>query len=304
MRIGVELPMSAGDGASMPGWESVRRFAQQAEQFGFDSLWVCDHFLSDPGDRPVEGIHEAWTILSALAAVTTSVELGQLVMCAAFRNPGLLAKMAVTADAVSGGRIVLGVGAGWYDAEHEAFGYPTDHRVSRFEEAVRILDGLLDGDTVSFRGRFHQAEEARLLPSPERRIPLLIAGNGARMLGITARYADAWNTAWYGMPDEQLHLRLGGLAAALAVEDREPTTIRRTVGVWVGDPELVAEGDRDSGAFYGSTADLTRLLALYEDLGIDDLIVGLTPMSTGSLGRLAAARDAGSKRASADAPLR
>jgi alkanesulfonate monooxygenase SsuD/methylene tetrahydromethanopterin reductase-like flavin-dependent oxidoreductase (luciferase family) len=292
VRIGVGIPMSAGDAPPMPTWEGVQRFAQRAEQAGLDSLWICDHFLSDPGNRPVEGIHEAWTIVSALAAITTSVELGQLVMCSAFRNPGLLAKMAVTADVVSGGRIVLGVGAGSYDAEHEAFGYPTDHRVSRFEEAVCILDGLLDGETVSLRGRFHQVDEARLLPRPQRRIPLLIAGNGARMLRITARHANAWNTAWYGTPDERLLSRLGSLDAALKAEDRDPATIRRTVGVWVEDPELVAQHDRDPEAFHGSTAELSRLLASYDKLGIDELIVGLTPMSLQSLDRLAAARDA------------
>lgn len=275
----------------MPTWKEVRRFAQEAEHLAFDSLWVCDHFLSDPGDRPVEGIHEAWTILSALAAVTTSVDLGQLVMCAPFRNPGLLAKMAVTADAVSGGRIILGVGAGWYDAEHRAFGFPTDHRVSRFEEAVQVLDGLLDGELVSFRGHFHQAEEARLIPAPARRIPLLMAGNGPRMLRITARYADAWNTAWYGLPAKRLRSRLDALDAALAEENREPTTMRRTVGVWVEDPELVAQQDADPGPFRGSLAELASLLESYNELGIDDLIVGLTPMNIDSLGRLAAARD-------------
>jgi probable F420-dependent oxidoreductase len=290
VRVGVIVPMSEGDSPPMPSWEVVRRFGQRAEQLGFDSLWVCDHFLSDPGDRPVEGIHEAWTILSALAAMTRSLDLGQLVMCAAFRSPGLLAKMAVTADQVSGGRIILGIGAGWYDDEHRAFGFPTDRRVSRFEESVQILSGLLDGETVSFTGRFHRVQGARLLPRPARRIPLLIAGNGPRMLQITARHADAWNTAWYAMPDEQLRVRLTALDAALVDADRDPTGIRRTVGVWVEDPELVPEQDRDPDAFAGSATELTRLLAAYNELGIDDLIVGLTPMNIQSLERLAAAR--------------
>jgi luciferase-type oxidoreductase len=305
MRIGVTVPMSAGDAPPMPTWQGVWAFAQRAEQLGFDSLWVCDHLLSDPGDRPVEGIHEGWTILSALAAATTSVDLGQLVMCTAFRNPALLAKMAVTADAISGRRILLGIGGGWYDAEHEAFGFATDHRVSRFEEAVRILDGLLDGETVTLRGRFHHVERARLLPQPERRIPLLIAGNGPRMLRITAKHADAWNTAWYGMPDERLRSRFDAFDAALTAEARDPTTIRRTVGIWIEDPQLIAEHDRDPDTFHGSPADVSRLLASYAELGIDDLIVGLTPMSIQSLDRLAAARDAWicAAAAEASAPL-
>src|ERR671931_537515 len=140
MRVGVMVPMSLSDGSGrMPSWEDVRAFAAHAEDAGLDAVWVCDHFLSGGPGLPPEGIHEGWTILSALAASTSRVELGQLVMCVSFRNPALLAKMAVTADDVSGGRVLLGLGAGWYDPEYEAFGYPTDHRVGRLEEALQII---------------------------------------------------------------------------------------------------------------------------------------------------------------------
>ena len=117
----------------------MRAFAQHAEAIGLDSVWVFDHFFYRPADGPTEGMHEAWTMVSAVAASTSRVEIGQLVMCASFRNPGLLAKMAATADAVSGGRLILGIGAGWHDPEYAAFGYPVDHRVDRFEEALRII---------------------------------------------------------------------------------------------------------------------------------------------------------------------
>jgi probable F420-dependent oxidoreductase len=284
--------MSASDGTHMPTWLDVLGFAQHAEQLGFDSLWVCDHFISDPGDRPIEGIHEAWTILSALAASTTRMELGQLVMCASFRSPGLLAKMAVTADAVSRGRLLLGLGAGWYEAEFKAFGYPTDHRVSRLEEAIQILNGLLDGQRVTFNGRFHALRDAELLPPPARRIPVLVAGNGPRMLQITAQHATAWNTAWFGAPDDRLRERLDALAAALSARDRDPASLRRTVGVWVEDPEGVPVDRSDPEAFRGSVDDLSLVLQAYEQLAIDDLIVGLTPMSSLSLDRLARAREA------------
>jgi len=276
----------------MPTWLDVLTFSQHAERLGFDSLWVCDHFISDPGDRPIEGIYEAWTILSALAASTTRVELGQLVMCSAFRSPGLLAKMAATADAVSGGRLVVGLGAGWYDAEFKAFGYPTDHRVSRLEEAIQILNGLLDGRRVTFNGRFHTVQDAELLPRPTRRIPVLVAGNGLRMLEITAKHACAWNTAWFGAPDGRLHERLAGLESALDAHGRDPTTMRRTVGVWVEDPDVVPVEHSDPKAFRGSVDDLALVLQAYELLPIDDLIVGLTPMNGQSLDRLARAREA------------
>src|ERR671914_1782750 len=117
--------MSVSDGpGQVSSWPEILAFARHAEAIGLDSVWVCDHFLSNPPGEPVEGIHEGWTLLSALAASTRRVEVGSLVMCNSFRNPALLAKMAVTADAVSDGRLVLGLGAGWYDAEYVAFGYP------------------------------------------------------------------------------------------------------------------------------------------------------------------------------------
>jgi alkanesulfonate monooxygenase SsuD/methylene tetrahydromethanopterin reductase-like flavin-dependent oxidoreductase (luciferase family) len=164
MRIGVVVPMSLSDGTGrVPSWGEVLAFTDRAEALGLQSVWVCDHFISSPPGRPVEGIHEGWTILSALAASTSRVELGQLVMCASFRNPALLAKMAATADAVSGGRLILGLGAGWYDPEYEAFGYPTDHRVGRFEEALQIIGPLLRGESVAFAGRYHQVRDAMLL---------------------------------------------------------------------------------------------------------------------------------------------
>ena len=178
MRIGVVVPMSVSDGPGrMPGWADVAAFAGHAEAIGLDSVWVCDHFLSSPPGQPPEGIHEGWTLLSALAAATSRVEVGSLVMCVSFRNPALLAKMAATVDAVSSGRLVLGLGAGWYDPEYEAFGYSTDHRFGRFEEALRIIGPLLRGEKVSFAGRYHRVQEAVLLPAPDRPIPILVAAN-------------------------------------------------------------------------------------------------------------------------------
>jgi probable F420-dependent oxidoreductase len=269
MRIGVSLPFSASDGPGrMTSWPDILRFARQAEALGLDSVWVCDHFLSGGPDQPPEGIHEGWTVLSALAAATTRVQLGQLVMCASFRHPALLAKMAVTADEISGGRLVLGIGAGWYDPEYRAFGYPTDRRVDRFAEALRIIRPLLRGEQVTLDGRYHRLRDAVLLPPPARPIPILVAAEGPRMLRLTARYADAWNTAWYGPPDDRLRGQLAALDAALAAEGRP--TIRRTIGVTVDGPA-------------GETA---RLLDAYAALGIDDLILGLDPRNLAALDRL------------------
>jgi probable F420-dependent oxidoreductase len=284
MRIGVMLPFGASDGPGrLPTWREMHAFATHAEAVGLDSLWVCDHFLSGPAGRPAEAIHEGWTIVAALAAATNRIELGQLVMCVSFRSPALLAKMAVTADGVSGGRLVLGLGAGWYDPEYLAFGFPTDHRVARFEEALQIIGALLRGERLTFAGRYHQVRDAVLLPSPDRPIPILVAGNGPRMLRLTARYADAWNTAWFGPPDERLGQRLANMHAALQAEGRDPATLRRTVGM---DCELT-DPDQSGGGSFGLVDELARVIDAYERLGIDDLIVRLQPSTRPALDRLA-----------------
>ncbi len=252
-----------------------------------DSVWVCDHFLSEPPGRAPEGIHEAWTVVAALAASTTRVGIGQLVTCASFRNPALLAKMAVTTDAIASGRLVLGLGAGWYDAEHRAFGYPTDNRVDRLEEALRILGPLLRGEVVSVEGRYHVAREARLLPEPERTIPILIAAERPRMLRLTARYADAWNTAWYGHLDDRLRQRLADISAALDAERRDPLSLRKTVGVFVVDPEAAGAENADEDCLSGTVDELARALDAYDEIGFDDVILNLAPKTERSLDRLA-----------------
>jgi alkanesulfonate monooxygenase SsuD/methylene tetrahydromethanopterin reductase-like flavin-dependent oxidoreductase (luciferase family) len=156
--------------------------------------------------------------------------------------------MATTAAAVSGGRRILGLGAGWYDLEYTAFGYPTDHRVGRFEEAIAIIGPLLGGERVTLAGRYYQVRDAVVRPPPDRSIPLLVAAKGRRMLRLTARYADAWNTAWFGLPDDLLQRRLAELHAALEAEGRDPATLRRTVGMEVQDPRAAdSVGDLGEG---------------------------------------------------------
>ena len=294
MRIGVTLPLGASDGPGrLPTWREMHAFAAHAEAIGLDSLWICDHLLSGPPGKPAEAIHEGWTIVAALAASTNTIELGQLVMCVSFRSPALLAKMAVTADGVSGGRLVLGLGAGWYDPEYVAFGFPTDHRVARFDEALQIIRPLLRGERLTFAGCYHEIRDAMLLPPPDRRIPILVAGNRPRMLRLTARYADAWNTAWYGPPDERLGQRLADMEAALRAENRDPATLRRTVGM---DCELADPDQTGGGSFAGLVDELARVIDAYERLGIDDLIVRLEPSTQPALDRLARALEIRSGR--------
>ena len=192
VRVGIQLPEVERD----VRWPEYLAIARAAEAVGFDSIWLGDHLLYRGGGRPERAPWEAWTMLAALASATERVALGPLVACTAFHPPGLIAKMAATIDEVSGGRFVLGLGAGWNRDEFAAFGLPYDHRVSRFEEAFEIIRGMLAGERVEAQGRFHDAEDLVLLPTPSRRVPIMIGSNGPRMLGIALPYADAWNT-WY-----------------------------------------------------------------------------------------------------------
>src|SRR5689334_4996096 len=153
MRVGVQLPEVERD----VRWPEYLAMARAAEESGFDSIWIGDHLLYRGDGRPERGPWEAWTLLSALAAVTERVELGPLVACAGFHPPGLLAKMAATIDEVSGGRFRLALGAGWNRTEFDAFGIPFDRRVARFAESFAILQGLLAGERVSLDGEFHTA---------------------------------------------------------------------------------------------------------------------------------------------------
>ena len=173
---------------------------------------MFDHLLFR-FDGEETGIHECWTILSAIAEATSRVELGTIVMCTAFRNPALLAKMAATLDHVSGGRLILGVGAGWHEPEFEAFGYPSDHRVGRFEESLAVINGLIREGRATSTGGGSPPATPFLRPPARPDLPILVAAKGPRMLDLTARHADAWNAAWFGMPDERS--RAGGRPRAM-----------------------------------------------------------------------------------------
>jgi alkanesulfonate monooxygenase SsuD/methylene tetrahydromethanopterin reductase-like flavin-dependent oxidoreductase (luciferase family) len=254
MKIGLVLPQSPDDGSGGT-WSEILGMARHAESGGADSVWVCDHFLYRPKDRPQVGYHEAWTLVSALAAATDRVEIGTLVLATSFRPPGLLAKMAATADEVAGGRLILGLGCGWYEAEYDAFGYPFDHRVGRFEEALEIIAHLLRGDAVSFAGRWYTLDDAILLPPPAHRTPIMVAAGRPRMLRATARFADQWQEAWFGLPDDRYRVVRDAFLEACAAEARDPGEIELTVGVTVGgdgpperrlalDPAAIADGLR------------------------------------------------------------
>jgi alkanesulfonate monooxygenase SsuD/methylene tetrahydromethanopterin reductase-like flavin-dependent oxidoreductase (luciferase family) len=292
MRIGVVLPISQEDGmAAPPTYPEVRAVALAAEAAGFDSLWVYDHLLFR-FDGETTGIHEAWTVLSAIAEATTRVELGTIVMCTSFRNPALLAKMAGTLDHVSGGRLILGVGCGWHDPEYEAFGYPTDHKVGRFEEALTVIRELIREGRTDMDGRWTQARDAVLVPPARVDIPILIAAKRPRMLELTARHADAWNLAWFGEPNERLATVRADLAAACAAVGRDPASLDITVGINVRYPDLATDAfpvGTEGAALQGSAVQVAAGLAAHAALGTDHIIANLEPATPAAVERFAAA---------------
>ncbi|TCC12010.1 LLM class flavin-dependent oxidoreductase [Kribbella soli] len=289
MKIGVMLPLGAGDGpdGGMAGWKDVRAVAEAADQSGLDSVWLADHFLYRDPEGQVFGMHDSWTLLSAVAAVTSRVELGNMVLCASFRDPGLTAKMAATLDEVSGGRLTLGVGAGWHDPEYEAFGLPTDHRVGRFTEWLEIVARLIRGETVTYEGKYYKVHEANLDPAPLRQIPILVAGHRPRMMQLIAQWADAWNTAWYGAPNLQVEERLETLRQALETANRPPEAVARTAGIIVRDPD---QSVADPSPQAIPVQDLPEVSAAYQKLGVNHLIISPEPMTPRSIERIAEAK--------------
>ena len=303
MKIGVAVPISEfGETGSTPSYAAIREFALRAEATGFDSIWLYDHLLFRRPDKPTLGIWEIWTLLSALAEATERVELGTLVLCVPFRNPALLAKMADTLDEVSGGRVILGLGAGWHQPEFDAFGFPFDHKVDRFEEALKIMAPLLREGTVDFTGTYASAPNCELRPRGPRPSgpPLLVAARGPRMLRLTAQYADAWNGAWYGNPTN-FEADVATLHAACAEVGRDPATIELTAGVNVSipgfdpDPE---ESPDPTKVLTGSADEIAAGFAAFAALGVGHLMCG-NISTTDELDHLAAALDVYRTRAKA-----
>jgi probable F420-dependent oxidoreductase len=243
LRVGVQLPEVERE----VRWRDYVSMARAAEEAGFDSIWIGDHLLYRGDGRPERGPWEAWTLIAALAAVTDRAQLGPLVACTSFHPPGLIAKMAATVDEISGGRLVLGLGAGWNEVEYRAFGIPYDHRVTRFEEAFEILRLLLAGERVTLSGRFWHAEGAVLRPQPARRVPLMVGSNGKRMLEITLPHVDAWNTWYldYGNTPEGFAKRNTVVTAAAKRAGREPREIARSACVLVSVEEGAVKRPRD-----------------------------------------------------------
>ncbi|MFJ3308844.1 LLM class flavin-dependent oxidoreductase [Streptomyces sp. NPDC086549] len=273
-----------------PSYEEIRALARQAESAAFDSVWCFDHLLFREGGGPTEGIWESWTTLTALAEATSRIELGTLVLCTAFRNPAVLAKMAATLDSISNGRLILGLGAGWHRPEFEAFGLEFDHRAERFEEALTIIASLLRTGRAEFDGRYSWVHGGELRPRGVRASgpPILVGAFGPRMLRATARHADLWNGCWFG-PPAAFEGALDGVRAACRDVGREPASLRLTAGVNVVPLGEATGRDPDQPVLSGTPADIAKGFAGYRDLGVEHLVCNLNPHHAAAQRQLAEA---------------
>jgi probable F420-dependent oxidoreductase len=285
LRIGIQLPEVERD----VRWPEVRAIALAAEQCGFDSVWLGDHLLYRGGGLPERAPWDGWTQLAALAAVTSKVRLGPLVAATAFHAPGMLARAAASVDEVSGGRLVFGIGAGWNETEFQAFGFPFDRRVSRFAESFELVRRLLAGDRVSFSGEFVSLEDAVLLPRPTRRVPLMVGGNGERLLSIALPHVDAWNTWYspYGNTADGFAEANEKVTAICERVGRDPREVERSACVFVAVDGGVRERPHDV-----PPVELGALPAHLRELaaaGADEAILVVDPIAEGSVRALAAA---------------
>ncbi len=281
MKVGVQLPEVERE----VRWPEYAQLARAAEETGFDSIWVGDHLLYRGDVRPERAPWDCWTLLAGLALVTERVELGPLVACTAFREPGLLARAAAAVDELSAGRLRMAVGAGWNEDEFRAFGLPFDHRVSRFEEAFEIVRRLLAGERVTLRGRYHEVDDALLLPPPVRRPPLMVGGDGARLLAATLPHVEAWNT-WFNRFGNQPE---GFVTLNQRIDDachragRDPRTLVRSVCLLVEVEGGGGERGTDAASPPILDNQLAPLLGEFDEAGVDEAILVLDPISEHSI---------------------
>jgi F420-dependent oxidoreductase-like protein len=263
-------------------WPDVLEVARHAEATGWDGVYVADHFMGNAGgiDPVSSPVLEATAVLSALASATERLRIGPMVFGATYRHPAVLANWAATVDRISGGRLVLGIGAGWQINEHEQYGIelpPVRQLVDRFGEYCEVLHGLLRTDKTTFEGDWFHLQDALCEPKPvQEPLPVLIGAKGDRMLGLVARYADEWNTG--GLPDEVAE-RAAFLDRRCEAIGRDPATIVRSTQV----PMLITDDENEARravasiaprvAVAGTVDQITELVAGWSDAGFDEVIL-------------------------------
>jgi alkanesulfonate monooxygenase SsuD/methylene tetrahydromethanopterin reductase-like flavin-dependent oxidoreductase (luciferase family) len=283
LKIGVQLPEVERE----VRWPELRSLALQVEEAGFDSIWLGDHLLYRDDDGSARGPWEAWATLAALAEATERVELGPLVAATSFHSPPMLAKKAVTVDEISGGRLILGIGAGWNEVEYRGFGFPFDRRASRFEEAFTIVRRLLAGERVDHVGTFYEVDGAEIHPTGPRPggPPVMIGSIGPRVLAATLPHVASWNAwfAWYGNSVEGAASLLSRIDESCERVGREPETLERTLAVHVAAPGgtgRVFGDDEHAGveALSGPVGGIAEHLGALADLGVAHVQLVVDPI--------------------------
>jgi alkanesulfonate monooxygenase SsuD/methylene tetrahydromethanopterin reductase-like flavin-dependent oxidoreductase (luciferase family) len=260
--------------------------AVTAEQGGADSIYVADHLFYKNDDGHLTGIWESMTVLAALADATKRVELGPLVMCVPFRNPGLIAWMCNTLDDISGGRFIVGLGSGWHKPEFEAFGFNFARRVSLFEESLNVILPLLREGKADYEGELVKGV-AELRPRGPRTgkggPPILIAGTKPRMMSLVARHADRWNSVWYGLPTAQFRQERHDLEQACGAIGRDAHQIEVSAG-------LIVNGDddkpNDDEQLFGDAHQIADGLRAWRDEGVTEVMCAMNPPSVELVGRI------------------
>ncbi len=291
LKVGIQLPE-----VERPSrWRDILEMAQAAETAGFDSLWVADHLLyrdeRHPGDVAP---WEAWSLLAALAAATERVELGPLVACTAFHNPAMLAKKAETIDEISDGRLILGLGAGWNEPEFAAYGFPYDHRLSRFTESFAVIRGLLREGHIDLSGSYVSTQDCVLTPRGPRPggLPIWLGTKGERMLRLCAEHADGWNAwyAWFGNDIARLPGLLARVDAACVAAGRDPATLERSVALLIQFPDLpdvTGYASADAVPIVGSLEEIADVFRACAALGVSHVQVVLDPNTSVAIAALA-----------------
>jgi alkanesulfonate monooxygenase SsuD/methylene tetrahydromethanopterin reductase-like flavin-dependent oxidoreductase (luciferase family) len=257
---------------SRSSWQEVKKMAQEAERIGCDSVWLADRLQVDD-----VGVWESTTMVAAIAAVTEKVTIGTAVTRSIYRNPALLAKVVDSIDEISAGRFILGLGAGSNEGDHAQFGYPTDHPVSRFEEALHITHALLRTGRITHSGAYYQAEEAILQPrgpSPNGP-PIAIAATGPRMMRLAAKYADYWNCLDLPTTPEGLQPHIDAMEAACVAENRDPKTLKRIAVLLLANTPGIPHPYGD--AVSGDPEQIAERIQRFFDYGYGDVIVYPSP---------------------------
>ena len=295
IKVGIMLPESEREMAGLTaGWNDFLNMGQAIESLGFDSLWFADHLLMKVEGHEPQGAWESMSILSALAATTNRITLAPFVAATAYRNPALTAKIAETIDEISGGRFILGLGSGWARPEYDAFGFPFDHRASRFEEAIQIITSLIRTGRSDFVGDYYFAGGCELRPRGPRPegLPIMVGTfDGQRMMRLTAQFADQWNV-WATVTRNSaenvpaLQSQMDEICRSMG---RDPETLGRSAAVLVDFDGAYGRPGQAHPSLSGTPREIADEFLRYADAGLDHLQIYPDPCTIDGFGRVAEA---------------